>query len=112
MTARAAAAILLGAALAAGCFRTTYRNFGVPPASAEGAPREPASRWQHFFVWGLAPDERTIHAQRICGEGRVREIRTRQTFVQGLIEAFAGYVVNVYSPYTGEVVCGDERASR
>ena len=38
----------------------------------------------------------------------MKEIRTRETFVQGLIAAFAGYYINVYSPYTAEVICEDE----
>ena len=31
--------------------------------------------------------------------------RYSRSFVQGLIAAFAGYYINIYSPYSGRVVC-------
>ncbi len=64
------------------------------------------SGWRHFFVYGWAPSERVIDARGYCGGAEyVQEIETRQTFVQGPIATFAGYYINIYSPWTGEVVC-------
>jgi hypothetical protein len=98
-------AAVLNVVVLSGCYRTTYRSFGVPVSSETKAP-EPASHWQHFFVWGLAPDEHVIPANRMCGgDGLVQEVRTQQTFVQGLVEALASFYVNIYSPYDGKVVC-------
>ena len=92
-----------------GCFRTTYHH--LEPPSSLSSPR-PAqwtrddSGWQHFFVYGWAPSERVIDAAARCGgPEQVQEIRTRQTFVEGLVATFAGYYINIYSPYNGEVVC-------
>ena len=33
------------------------------------------------------------------------EIRTQQTFTQGLVEILASYYVNIYSPYDAEFLC-------
>jgi len=97
---------------ASGCFRTVYRNL-EPTMSPPGEVtyRGQNSGWQHFFIWGWVPSEKIIDAAGRCGGAdRVLAIKTRQTFVQGLVEAFAGYYVNVYSPYTGQVVCVDSPA--
>src|SRR5436190_1171365 len=97
-----------------GCFRTVYHNLEPPsyqlPTSLPRGPRE-NSGWQHFFVYGWAPSERVIDAAARCGGvQQVQEIRTEQSFGQGLIATFAGYYINIYSPYTGQVVCvGDRR---
>lgn len=108
---------LLACVACSSCFRTTYNNFTPlpsraaadesPPAQPTPAvPHTPPSSWQHFFVWGWFPTERRIDAGKACGGAEhVKEINTRQTFLQGLIEAFAGYYVNIYAPYTGAVVC-------
>ncbi len=106
-----AAVVLTGS----GCFRTVYHNLQPPsyqPATQSvRRNREDNSSWQHFFVYGWAPSERVIDAGVRCGgPGQVQEIRTEQSFAQGLIAAVAGYYINIYSPYTGEVVCvGDRR---
>jgi len=90
------------------CFKTTYYNFYAeeysPPADAV-ATNKRISGWQSFFVFGWAPGEKFIQSTELCGEGYVKEIHTRRTFVQGLIAAFAGYYINIYSPYTGKTVC-------
>jgi hypothetical protein len=47
-----------------------------------------------------------IDAASYCGgPAHVDRIETQQSFVQGLIAAVAGYYINIYSPYTGRVVC-------
>jgi hypothetical protein len=106
--------MLLSVLVFAGCSRTKYMN--VAPLSRR--PTHPASEvakpapnsWQHFWVYGLAPSEKAIDAAAECGGvEHVRQIETRQTFVQGLIAAFAGYYINIYSPYTGAVICDHTR---
>jgi len=39
------------------------------------------------------------------GAEHVKRLETGQTFVQGLIEAYAGFFINIYAPYTVRVVC-------
>jgi hypothetical protein len=99
-------AVLLGAL---GCYRTTYHHLEPPSALSSSRPPQLVrddSGWQHFFVYGWAPSERVIDASARCGGAdQVQEIQTRQTFVQGLIATFAGYYINIYSPYTGQVIC-------
>jgi hypothetical protein len=64
-------------------------------------------RWQSFFLFGLAPGERTFDASDQCGSAEnIESIRTRRTFFQGLIAAVAGvYLINIYSPYDAAVWC-------
>ena len=112
---RARPLALVGILLAAsGCFRTVYHHLEPPsyqPATQSVRPnRELNSGWQHFFIYGWAPGEKVIDAAGRCGgAGQVQEIRTEQTFLQGFIGAVAGYYINIYSPYTGEVVCVGSR---
>lgn len=102
--------LVIMAIATAGCFRTAYVNLHPPMPSPEVAqanpPSQPPSRWQHFFLFGWIPSERLIRADEICGGSeRVKEIRTRQTFLEGLVEALSSYYVNIYSPWDAEVVC-------
>ena len=113
---RAGRLLALGATLLLiGCYRTKYINLMRqsafnPPRVASDAPKpQPHSSWQHFFIWGWVPSVRVIPAGDICGGPEyVKEIRTERAFVQGLIAQFAGYFINLYSPYTGDVVCTQE----
>jgi len=111
-----AAAALLALVLAAGpgCARTVYTNLH-PRAAVPEAPapdRTEPQGWRHFFVFGWAPGERVIDAAEYCeGTARIERIETRQSFLQGLIASFAGYYVNIYSPYTGRVVCDRHTAA-
>ena len=93
--------------LLAGCYRTVYRNvepFDAPAPPVRMVPRSPS--WRSFFLYGWVPPAVVVDAAGECGgAGRVRELRTRKTFTQGLVDAFASSGVNVYSPWTGEVVC-------
>jgi hypothetical protein len=94
-----------------GCYRTVYRNFALPGDTAR--PRTESrhsSSWRSFFLYGWLPRELVVQAGAECGGAtRVREIRTRRTFQQGLVAKFASSAgVNVYSPWTGEVVCGED----
>ena len=54
-----------------------------------------------------------IKANQACGPAaRVREIRTQQTFTQGLVAVLASYYVNIYSPYNAEVFCAPDATDR
>ena len=104
----AAGCVLLAALVASGCYRTTYVGLKPPARDTPEFWQVPQQRtsWQHFFIWGWVPDLRVIHAERICeGAEKVESIRTRRRFVQGLVAAFAGYYINIYSPYNGSVFC-------
>jgi hypothetical protein len=108
MTARGWIACCALACASSGCFRTVYRNVEPPGAdvpSVAMAPRSPA--WRSFYLYGWLPHEIVVKAAAECGGAdRVREIRTRQTFGQGMTATFASTGgVNVYSPWTAEVVC-------
>ncbi len=90
-------------------------NFVDPQtSSASTAPdRIKLSRWLNFWVFGWVPGEMRLDAAAHCGGiEHVDSLETRLTFLQGLIAAFAGYVINVYSPYTGWVVCDDDPNKR
>jgi hypothetical protein len=97
-----------------GCYRAVYRNLEPPGTTVERvvAVRRP-SAWRSFFLYGWMPREARVNAAAECGgAANVREIRTRRTFTQGLVAAFASSSgVNVYSPWTGEVVCAGASAS-
>ena len=106
--------ILLGLVLSA-CYRTHYVNFSPqnPLRAPAAAPEKPVrSGWQHFFIWGWVPDERIIDARAACGGSQsVDSIKTRRTFLEGLVAAFAGYYINVYSPWDGAIYCSESSRS-
>ena len=95
--------------LSTSCFRTHYENFS--PANPNLAPQtaQPVKRgsgWQHFFIYGLVPSELTIDAREQCGgTENLHSIQTRQTFIEGLVESFAGFYINIYAPWDGAVYC-------
>jgi hypothetical protein len=101
---------LVCASASPGCYQTLYMNIAPPnPSAPSGSTAPQAARpsgWRHFFLSGRVPRELHIDAARECGGAeRVVAIETEQTFVQGLIEDFASYYINIYSPWTGRVVC-------
>lgn len=105
------AIVIVAFALLMGCYRTHYANFSTqnPERSTESHVPVRVTGWQHFFVYGWAPGERRIDAREQCGGvERIHSIQTRQTFVEGLIAAFAGYYINIYSPWNGAVYCTEE----
>jgi hypothetical protein len=88
------------------CQRTVYTHLhGNGDERPAKAPVSAGGRWQHFFIFGWVPGEKVIESEDGCGKARVAEIRTRRTFVQGLVAAVAGFYINIYSPWTGETLC-------
>jgi hypothetical protein len=97
--------------LASGCFRAVYTNLEPPdPYFVPRTPGPRSSSWRSFYLYGYLPSELVVDAGAECGGAtRVREIRTRQTFTQGLIRMFAtSSGVNAYAPWTAEVLCVDD----
>jgi len=98
---------------AAGCsrYRLVYRD--LEPADAPSPPvaaTRRSSPWRSFFLYGWLPPEVAIDAAAECGGvARVRELRTSRSFSQGMVETFAWSGVNVYSPWTAQVVCDGDR---
>jgi len=96
-----------------GCFRTQYVNFVAPyqePVAFNATPSGAPSSWQHYFLFGWIPASRTLKAGEACGGAdRIQSIETRETFLQGFVAMLASYYVNIYSPYTGKVVCEDAK---
>jgi hypothetical protein len=77
----------------------------VEPAASSSQPVR-VSGWQHFFIWGWAPAEKKIDAAGKCGGAEnLDSIRTEETFLQGLVQQFAGYYINIYSPWNAEIYC-------
>lgn len=104
--------VALVVASSGGCYRAVYGN--LEPASGDARSVVVASRspWRSFYLYGYYPSELRVDAAGECGGStRVREIRTRQTFAQGMTRLFAtSSGVNVYAPWNGEVLCaGDAR---
>ena len=102
--------LLVCALLCSGCYTTTYYNFQSNPSSDfaahTGDEPEIPRYWRNFWVFGLAPGKLTIDAAADCGGvDHLERLETERTFVQGLINQFAGYYINVYSPYSARVVC-------
>jgi len=100
-------------ALGTGCFRTHYANFcdANPNRGISYEPVE-ATGWQSFFIYGWAPGEKRIDAAEECGgTEKIDSIRTRRTFLEGLVAAFAGYCINIYSPWDGAVYCTEVAGS-
>ena len=116
--------ILLIMLTSSGCYRAVYKNVqGGRDSAREGHSKgstpvlvdnSSESGWQHFFIYGLVPSEKIINASGICGGAEhIKSISTRRTFAEGLVTMFAGYYINIYSPYDGEVECdNDVRISR
>ena len=100
---------LLCLTLLTACYRTHYANFSPANpnlAPQQGQPLRTSQGWQHFFIWGWVPGELPIDARAMCnGAQNIDSIETRRTFLEGLVAAFAGYYINIYSPWNGAVSC-------
>ena len=63
-------------------------------------------------IGGWVPNERPIDARAACGGAQnIESIQTQRTFLEGLVAAFAGYYINVYSPWNGAIYCKQARPS-
>lgn len=100
--------ILIGLAIG-GCYRTHYINLYAADYKPTQPPTglvESEATWRNFWVYGWFPGEMDIDAVGTCGEGHIREIETRRSFLQGFVAALATiYYVNIFSPWTGKVRC-------
>jgi hypothetical protein len=95
--------------LQAGCYRTHYERFSAMRSDLDGNLPVQVTGWQSFFLWGWVPGEKKIDAREKCGgEDKIHSIETRRTFLEGLVAAFAGYYVNIYSPFNGAVFCTEQ----
>lgn len=107
-------ACLIALALLTSCYRTHYVNFSPTnplrsPTAGQAARH--GREWQHFFLWGWVPSERQFDARAACGGAEnIDSIRTQETFLEGLVSAFAGYYVNIYSPWNGAIYCNPPAA--
>jgi hypothetical protein len=106
---RLVATLLLSLSLVS-CYRTHYENFSPLNPNRAGAPAAAPTRstsgWQHFFLWGWVPGDRKFDARQECGGAEnIAAIRTRRTFLEGLVAAVAGFYVNIYSPWDGAIDC-------
>ena len=96
-----------------GCYKTVYMNVQGDKAPAkmtleqlEQVPGFDETDWHHYFIYGLIPNDKTFDAGKTCnGSENILSINTKQTFLQILTERLATYYINIYSPYSGQVVC-------
>ena len=104
--------------LISGCYRTEYANMrpqqapmSSPVQESAVNPLSSAGGWQSFFLWGLVPGTITIPATQACGAPEnIGVIKTRRSFLEGLVASVAGFYVNIYSPWDGAVYCRKDRA--
>lgn len=105
------ATLLLVCLAATSCYRTHYLNLSPDNPLRQPERYVPVKRagWQSFFIWGWVPDEKRIDAAKICGgTDKIHSIETRRTFLEGLVATFAGYYINIYSPFDGAVYCTED----
>ena len=78
----------------------------VPVSNDAINPLSRTGGWQSFFIYGWVPGEKVINATAACGGvEKIGVIRTRQTFLEGVVARVAGGYINVYSPWDGVVYC-------
>lgn len=98
--------LLLVCAVLPGCFRTIYRNVlppnsPTPVESDKTLVKKMPRGWQHFFAYGLIPNEITVDAAELCeGEEHVKSVETQRTFLKGLVSAYG-----IYTPWNAHVTC-------
>lgn len=91
-------ALVMCAALGAGCFKVTYQNPLLPP---NGVVHDGTSS---FFILALVGDER-IPAYQMC-PGGVSRIQTGLSFVDLLLHVVT---IGIYTPRSYEIECGGMR---
>ena len=85
--------------MASGCLKTKI-NFEDPI----GAPAYQQS--QSFFLGGLVPSKRTFKASEVCPDGKVAQMETRTTFLNGFLTAIT---LLIYAPKTLTITCSGEQ---
>lgn len=79
-------------------------NVTITPNGGAKITSEPSySETQHFYVWGLAPESRTVDASAACNGGQIKQMQTQHTFFNGLLGALT---LGIYAPRTARVWCG------
>jgi hypothetical protein len=83
--------------LSGGCSTVTINpeesgKLSTPPSYQES---------KNFFFWGLAGEHR-VDVTKICGEKKVVQMQSQETFVNGLLSAIT---LGIYSPHTVKVWC-------
>ncbi len=97
---------ILAAAASVGCFRTQYVNLQphgpVPHHLPVDSKPVQSAPWHGYFAGGLTPNELEVRAPQACGGlAHVDRIQTERNGAQ----AFIAMGLNIYSPYSGSVIC-------
>jgi hypothetical protein len=87
--------LLLCAFALGGCYRATFIS---NPQVTRGVEHD---QWNHFFIFGLV-GEANLDVRQFCPDGRVAEVQTQETFLNGLVGLLT---IGIYAPRTVYVTC-------
>jgi hypothetical protein len=87
--------LLLCAFALGGCYRATFIS---NPQAVRGVEHD---KWNHFFIFGLV-GEAELDVRQFCPDGRVAELQTQETFLNGLVGLLT---IGIYAPRTVYVTC-------
>ena len=62
--------------------------------------RETNTKWNHYFLWGLAPGNVSNPAE-LAGDSKNYDVKTEQSFVNGLLSALT---LGIYAPTTTTII--------
>jgi len=94
--------LLLCAIALGGCYRATFIS---NPQVVRGVEHD---QWNHFFIFGLV-GETNLDVRQFCSDGRVAEVQTQETFLNGLVGLLT---IGIYAPRTVYVTCAAGSRSR
>jgi hypothetical protein len=94
--------LLLCAFALGGCYRATFIS---NPQVVKGVEHD---KWNHFFIFGLVGEE-NLDVRQFCADGRVAEVNTQETFLNGLVTLLT---IGIYAPRTVYVTCAAGSAAR
>jgi hypothetical protein len=83
--------------LTTGCFSVTSR----PDGGFKVATKPNFEQRQDFFLWGLV-GESHIDVRTVCAPGKVAQMQSQLTFVDGLLNVVT---LGIYSPQSARVWC-------
>lgn len=89
--------ISLALLLIAGCSTVTIN----PEISGKLVSPPTYEDSKSFYFWGLAGEHR-VNVVQICGDKKVAQMQSQQTFVDGLLGVIT---LGIYSPHTVKVWC-------